>query len=55
MAQIIRTGGIVRFDDETPLQNCPAGPALLTPEQQRAIEMQEEAWELGVDLGAATK
>ena len=52
MAQIIRTGGIVRFDDETPLQNCPAGPALLTPEQQRAIELQEQAWELGLDLGA---
>ena len=52
MAQNIRTGGIVRFDDETPLQNCPAGPALLSPEQQRAIELREEAWELGVDLDA---
>jgi len=47
-AQIIRTGGMVRFDDET-LANCPAGPALLSPEQQQWIELREAAWDLGID------
>ena len=55
VAQTIRTGGVVRFDDETPLADCPAGPALLTPEQQRLIELREEAWELGIDLDAVVK
>ena len=50
-SQIIRTGGTIRFDDVT-LQNCPAGPALLSPEKQRWIELREAAWDLGIDPDA---
>jgi len=53
VAQIIRTGGTIRFDDET-LANCPAGPALLSPELQRWIELREAAWDLGIDPDAPT-
>ena len=47
LAQTIRTGGLLKFDDAT-LQDCPQDPAQ-TPEQERRMLLREQAWELGID------
>jgi hypothetical protein len=47
IAQNMRTGGTLKFDDAT-LQDCPPEPTR-TPEQERWMLLREQAWELGID------
>ena len=50
---IVRTGGENKFNEST-LADCPAPPSL-NPQEQRLIELREEAWSLGIDPDAVGK